>query len=63
MENFVKEFDREYKSIVGEYNVEMASGVIPVHFHGSQVLEEFSLAWYHLMSKIEEFEQEDITFL
>ena len=63
MENFIKEFDKEYREIIGDYNVEMARNTIPVHFHGSQVLEEFALTWYHIMEKIENFEKKEITFL
>jgi hypothetical protein len=63
MENFIKEFDQEYKNIIGNYNIEMARDTIPVSFHGSQVMEEFALAWYHIMQHIQSMNSDTITFL
>lgn len=63
MENYIKEFDKEYREIIGDYNIEMARNIIPVSFHGSQVLEEFALAWYNIMQYIETVDSDIITFL
>jgi len=63
MENFIKEFDQDYRNIIGDYNIEMARDTIPVSFHGSQVIEEFSLAWYHIMQHIQTMDNNIITFL
>ena len=63
MENFIKEFDLEYRNIIGHYNIEMARNTIPVSFHGSQVIEEFAMAWYHIMQHIEKMDSKEISFL
>lgn len=63
MENFIKEFDIKYRSIIGDYNVELARGFIPVSYHGSQVKDEFTSAWYHIINYLEKLPQRHITFL
>lgn len=63
MENFIKEFDVKYRSIIGDYNIELARDFIPVSYHGSQVKEEFANAWYHIMGYIEKMPQKTISFL
>ena len=63
MEDFIRDFDKLYRKIIGDYQIEMARNIIPVSFHGSQVLEEFATAWYHIIHHINSMESKTITFL